>query len=80
MYVRIARFLRTNEVAKPDGGEADKSKVQRIKVIPAFQRCIERGGATSDDERNRGQVEHDPVHTRFPLVQIHVVVIVENVW
>jgi len=80
MYVRITRFLRTNEVAKPDGGEADESKVQRVKVIPTLQRCIECGSATGDDAGNRGQVEHDPVYARFPLVQIHVVVVVKNVW
>lgn len=36
MYVRIARFLRTDEVAEADGGETDESEVQRIKVIPVF--------------------------------------------
>lgn len=79
MYMRIARFLRANEVAEPDGGEADESKVQRVKVIPTLQRCVERGRATGDDAGNRAQIEHDPVHARFPLVQIHVVVVVENV-
>lgn len=79
MYVRIVRLLRANEVAQPDSGEADESKIQRVKVIPILQRCVERGRATGDDAGNREQIEHDPVDTRFPLVQIYVVVIVENI-
>jgi len=68
MYVRIARFLRTDEVAEANGGETDESKVQCIEIIPIFQWRVKRGSATGDDAGDRGQVEHDPIYAWLPLV------------
>lgn len=76
MYVRITGFLRADIIAEADGGEANESEVQRVEVIPALQRCVKCSGATGDDAGGHGQVEHDPVHARLPLVQVHVVVVV----
>lgn len=82
MNVRIVWFLCADIIAETDGGEANESEVQRIEIIPAFQRCVKPSSATGDDAGSHGQVEHDPVHARFPLVQVYivVVVVVENVW
>jgi len=49
MYVRVARLLRANKVTETDSGEADEGKVQRVEVIPAFQRRVKCSGTTGDD-------------------------------
>lgn len=79
MYVRVARLLRANKVAKADSGEADEGEVQRVEIIPVLQRRVKCSGTTGDDAGGDGQVEHDPVHARLPLVQVHMIVVIKDV-
>lgn len=76
MYLGIVWLLRADVITEADGGEANESEVQRVEVIPIFQRCVKRSRTTGDDAGSHGQVEHDPIHARFPMVQVHVIVVV----
>lgn len=80
VLVGIGWLLRADVITKADGGEADEGEVKRVQIIPAFQRRVERSGATCDDAGHHAQVEQDPEDARLPLVQIYILVVVACGW
>lgn len=75
MHQWVIGLLSRYEIAETYGSETDETEVEGLEVAPALEWRVQSRGATSYRTRGQGEVEHNPVDARLPVVQTYVVVV-----